>query len=148
GVSFPVWLKSGALDPKAEVYAVRLDGRAKAYPVERVLAERVVNDRLGDSALVVLGDPESGAVRAYQRGERTFVAGASPAELADDEGRRWSVGEEALVPTGEGAAPLPRVPGHLAYWFGWYSFFPQSELYTGSGPESEKGRPLPKGGSR
>lgn len=35
---------------------------------------------------------------------------------------------------------LPRVPGHLAYWFGWYSFFPQSELYTGP--------PLPPGGGR
>lgn len=140
GVSFPVWQKSGALDPKAEIYAVRLDGRAKAYPVERVLGERVVNDLLGDAPVVVLGDPESGAVRAYRRGERTFSATGSPAELTDETGRRWSVGEESLIPKGEGAAPLPRVPGHLAYWFGWYSFFPQSDLYTGP--------PLPKGGSR
>lgn len=140
GVSFPVWLKSGALDPKTEVYAVRLDDRAKAYPVERVLEERVVNDLLGDVPVVVLGDPESGAVRAYRRGERTFSPSGTPTELVDEAGRRWSVGEEALLPAGEGASALPRVPGHLAYWFGWYSFFPQSDLYSG--------RPLPKGGSR
>lgn len=144
GVSFPVWQKSGALDPKAEIYAVRLDDRAKAYPVDRVLAERAVNDQLGEVPLVILGDPESGAVRAYRRGERTFSPSASPAELVDEAGRRWTVGEEALVPSGETAAPLPRVPGHLAYWFGWYSFFPQSELYNGP----NTGPSLPPGGGR
>jgi hypothetical protein len=143
GVSFPVWLKNGALDPKTEVYAVRLEDRAKAYPVGRVLAERAVNDRLGEVPLVVLGDPESGAVRAYRRGERTFASASSPAELVDEAGRRWSVGEEALVPLEETTAPLPRVPGHLAYWFGWYSFFPQSELYNG--PNTGPSLP-PRGG--
>ena len=23
----------------------------------------------------------------------------------------------------------PRINGHLAYWFGWYAFFPQTLLY-------------------
>lgn len=145
GVSFPVWRKSGALDPKDEIYAVRLEGRAKAYPVGRVLEERVVNDRLGEVPLLVLGDPESGAVRAYRREERTFAASSSPLELVDEAGRRWTVGEEALIPSGEGAAPLPRVPGHLAYWFGWHAFFPQSELYTASKAGLP---PLPPGGAR
>ena len=35
--------------------------------------------------------------------------------------------EEALVgPDGE---RLARVPGHLAYWFGWFAFFPGAALY-------------------
>ncbi|MFP5284160.1 MAG: DUF3179 domain-containing (seleno)protein [Thermoanaerobaculia bacterium] len=138
GVSFPVWQKSKALDGKAEVYAVRLGELAKAYPVERVVRERVVNDRLGGETLVVVGDPESGAVRVYRRGERTFTAGARPGELVDEAGRRWTVGEEALFPVevesaaSTGTAPLARVPGHQAFWFGWYSFFPRTELYGAS----------------
>lgn len=139
GVSFPVWLKSGALDPKAEVYAVRLGEKAKAYPLERVLRERVVNDRVGDEPLVVVADPESGSVRIYRRGERTFSPGARPDELVDGEGRRWRVGEDALaLSTGTAGAaeaaeaPLERLPGHQAFWFGWYSFFPHSELYGAS----------------
>jgi hypothetical protein len=24
---------------------------------------------------------------------------------------------------------LPRLAGHLAYWFGWYAFFPNTLLY-------------------
>ncbi len=129
GVSFPVWLKSDALDPKEEVYAVRLGEAAKAYPVERALKERVINDALAGEPLVVVADPESGAVRIYRRGERTFAPGVNARELVDERGRRWSVEETAL--TAEGDSPLERLPGHQAFWFGWYSFFPRSELYGG-----------------
>jgi len=134
GVSFPVWLKSGALDPKAEVFAVRLGDRAKAYPVELALKEKVINDQLGGEPLAVVADRQSGAVRAYRRGARTF-APATPTELVDAGGRRWEVGEDALVARGPGPAepPLPRLPGHQAFWFAWYSFFPHAELY-GAGP--------------
>ena len=144
GVAFPVWQKSGALDPKAEVYAVRLGERAKVYPVERALKERVINDRLGDEPLVVVADPGSGAVRAYRRGGRTFAPappgspGAAAGDLVDGDGRRWTAGEESLAPSEPGpgpeATPLARLPGHQSFWFGWYSFFPQSELYGAAAP--------------
>ena len=133
GVSFPVWQKSGALDPKDEIFAVRLGTAAKAYALKAVLRERVVNDRLGEEPLVVVGDPETGAVRAYRRRGLTFRAGAGG--LVDEQGRRWTVGEEALTPPADaGEAPLERVPGHLSYWFGWYGFFPGTELYGGRKP--------------
>jgi hypothetical protein len=131
GVAFPVWLKSGALDPKAEIYAVRLGERAKAYPVERAVKERVINDSLGGEPLVVVADPESGAVRVYRRGGRAFRPGSAAGELVDDDGRRWTAGEEALAPAEPAPEipPLPRLPGHQSFWLGWYAFFPQSELY-------------------
>ncbi len=134
GVAFPVWLRSGALDPKAEIYAVRLGERAKAYPVERALRERVINDSLGGEPLVLVADPDAGAVRAYRRGGRTFRPGPSAGELVDGDGRRWTLGEEALAPAepAPGIPPLPRLPGHQSFWLGWYAFFPQAELYGGA----------------
>lgn len=136
GVSFPAGPRSQALDPREEVFAVRLGGLAKAYPVAAVLRERVINDRIGDRALVIVGDAESGAVRAYERNGWTFAAGSRPDELVDAAGVRWTVLEESLAPAGpEAFAPLPRLPGHHALWFGWYSFFPRSELYKGKKPE-------------
>ncbi|HTG36243.1 MAG TPA: DUF3179 domain-containing protein [Thermoanaerobaculia bacterium] len=138
GVAFPVWPKSGALDPKAEVYAVRLGERAKAYPVQRALAERVINDRLGEEPLVVVADPGSGAVRAYRRGGRTFAPrpGGAAGELVDGEGRRWTAGEETLAPAAPDpeAPALERLPGHVSFWLGWYAFFPHSELYGAAVP--------------
>jgi hypothetical protein len=131
GVRFPVWLKSKALDDRAEIYAVRLKGQAKAYPIARVLKERVVNDRIGEQNLVVVADPGSGAVRAFARGDQIFSAGPTATELRDAAGRHWQIDEEALTPLEPegGATALPRLPGHQAFWFGWYSFFPETDLY-------------------
>ncbi|HEX6198891.1 MAG TPA: DUF3179 domain-containing protein [Thermoanaerobaculia bacterium] len=129
GVSFPVWRKSARLDPKAEVYALRVGGAAKAYPLEAVLAEGVVHDRVGDAHLVLLADPESGAVRAYRRGGHSFRR-AEDGGLVDEEGRPWRLTETALEPPeGAGLEPLPRLPGHVTFWFGWFGFFPDTEVY-------------------
>lgn len=132
GVSFPVWLKSAVLPDKEEVYGLRLGGKAKAWPVARVVHDRIILDRLGDVDLVLVGDAESGAVRAYRRESKVFQTGAAPGELRDETGRVWTITEEGLVPGGEGAVPLPRVPGVVAFWFGWYGFYPQTEVYRPS----------------
>lgn len=137
GVSFPVWAKSRLLPEKEEVYALRAGDRAKAWPVQKVVQERVINDRLGDLELVLTGSPE-GSVRSYRRDGRTFRAGSAPGELQDQDGQVWKLTEEALVR--EGAAPLPRVPGHVALWFAWFGFFPQTELYGAVSGDSSYGR--------
>ncbi|HEX3553364.1 MAG TPA: DUF3179 domain-containing protein [Thermoanaerobaculia bacterium] len=135
GVVFPTGPagpRSAVLPPRTEVYAVRLDGRVKAYPLARALAARVIDDRVGGEPVVVVADPGSGAVRAYRRGERTFRRGPRADELVDGEGRRWTAGEDALLPQAAGPtlAPLPRLPGHPSFWSGWYAFFPDTELYA------------------
>jgi hypothetical protein len=130
GVAFPVWQKSARLPAKEEVYALRIGSTAKVYPIARVLRERIVNDRIGETAVVLIGDPESGAVRAYQREGRTFRAGGTPGELRDEAGGPWKLTEEGLVQGGEGGGePLARIPGVVAFWFGWYGFYPQTEVW-------------------
>lgn len=133
GVSFPVWQKSAKLPAKEEIYALRIGTTAKAYPIARVVRERIVNDRIGETAVVLVGDPESGAVRAYRREGLSFRVGEAPGEIRDETGRSWKVTEERLVPGGEGAEPLPRLPGVVAFWFGWYGFYPQTEVWAPGG---------------
>lgn len=129
GVSFPVWQKSGRLDPKTEIYALRVGGVAKAYPLDRLAAEAVVHDTVGGVELVLLADPESGAVRAYRAGGHRFSRDSGGA-LIDGEDRPWVLTEEALrPPAGAGLEPVPRVPGHVSFWFGWFGFFPDTEVY-------------------
>ncbi len=131
GVSFPVWQKSKALPPKEEIYGLRIGAAAKAWPIDQLARERIVHDRLGDSDLVLL--MEGDAVRVYRRDGRTFRAGVQPRELLDEAGRVWAITEEALVPRGaeEGSpSPLPRVPGAVAFWFGWFGFHPGTEVWV------------------
>lgn len=135
GVSFPVWQKSRVLDAKTEIYALAEGSVAKAYPLDRLVAQGVVNDQLGDRAIVLVADAGSSAVRAYERGARSFSAGTEAGTVVDAEGGVWEVEEDALVLAGSAAEPLPRVPGHVAYWFGWYGFYPHTEVW-GSGGEA------------
>ena len=223
GTMFPVWRQSRALPRKARIYAIQIEGRAKAYPLDALnRAGGVVNDTLGSRPLVIQyrdavgrmplppkllaalqrggekmtlandltleaaravlkAQPELineltaeillamptearltllnertsderqgslatrgmftpdlrnevaqrgliGETRAYERGTHTFTNSKSKDELLDERGRVWRVTEEALVaPDGE---RLTRLGGHLAYWFGWFSFYPQTEIYA------------------
>jgi hypothetical protein len=45
----------------------------------------------------------------------------------DENGTIWQITPEALV--SENGDTLNRLGGHLAYWFGWYAFFPQTQVY-------------------
>jgi len=138
---FPVWKRDDRLERKAWIYALRHGAAAKAYPLDILVKERVVNDAVGATAVVLVADPENGSVRAYRRNGRSFAEGSSPAELVEPSTRAlWKIEEEALVPLESFAAPLERYPGHRAYWFGWYAFFPDTSLYEGCAAVSAGGR--------
>lgn len=130
---FPVWKKSPALPAKSWIYALRAGGRARAYPLEVLMRERVVNDRIGTLPIVLIADPESGAVRAYESEGRRFAEGPHGDVVEPATGERWTVGEEGLRRS-VGEPALARLTGHRAYWFGWYGFFPETEVYEGCGP--------------
>jgi hypothetical protein len=142
---FPVWQRNSLLETKDRIYAVQIGGIPKAYPVKILSEKEVINDTIGDTSIVLVatrGDitidgvnqrvgevtyNAGGEVRAYERGDYTFSPGSDPDTVFDSQGRPWSITEEALFgPDGDLA---PRINGHLAYWFGWYSFFPQTLIY-------------------
>jgi hypothetical protein len=142
---FPVWQRSSLLETKDRIYALRIDGVPKAYPLALLGQEVVVNDVLANTPVVLvaprgavevtgfdrrLGEVSydaGGEVRAYERGAHTFSPSPDLGTVLDETGRSWQVTEDALLgPEGERA---PRLGGHLAYWFGWYSFFPQTLVY-------------------
>ncbi len=117
--------------PKTKVFALLLSGAAKAYPLADLPKPGAISDQLG-GVPVVLAIDETGAVRAYRREDRTFGPVLRPALgasfLADQDGRAWKVAEDAL--TGPEGRRLERLAGHEAYWFGWSSFYPTTEVWS------------------
>lgn len=129
GVRFPVWRQSARLPREEEILGLQLDGSAKAYPVAAAIAAGVINDRLGGIAVVVVAESASGGLRVYRRGERSFQQDGS-GRLVDERGEVWSAAEAELVPPpASGERPLPRLPAQRALWFGWFGFFPATEVW-------------------
>jgi hypothetical protein len=126
---FPVWRRSEVLPTKSWVFTQLIDDRPKAYPLSVLKDELVVNDTHSGQNLVVIHEDGGHGAVAYERGEHTFTL-ASPETttiLIDEDGNQWQRTENALISnTGE---ELSRLPGHMAYWFGWFSFYPRTEVY-------------------
>ena len=127
---FPVSPRDRRLSPKTYVFALQLKGQPKAYPLEVLGKARVVNDTLAGVNLTILADAATRTASAYERRNYSFVPGSTLASVVEQgSGEVWQVQEEHLANprTGE---HLPRLGGHVSYWFGWYAFYPHTEVYA------------------
>jgi hypothetical protein len=124
---FPVPRLDDRLAAKEEVFTLVINGAPKAYALRKLRSQRVLNDELGGVAIVLITDNQTGATRAYERGQFTFQfhKGARN-KLRSNDGSLWTMGETALQIDRQ---VLPRLPGHQAYWFGWTSFYPNTALH-------------------
>jgi hypothetical protein len=125
---FPVWRRSALLPTKSWVFTQLIEGQPKAYPLSVLKEELVVNDSLAGQNLVVIHEAGGHGACAYERADHTFsAAGDDATTLLDEASQSWQVTENAL--TNEQGDSLARLPGHMAYWFGWFSFYPRTEVY-------------------
>ncbi len=123
---FPVDVDQSQLSQKDYVFGVRQFGGAKAWPISAFVDTPVINDELLDRPLVLIGNAATRTARAYERGDLSFKGDAGGVTSKD--GTRWQITEDALIaPDGRN---LPRVAGHIAYWFAWDGYLgATSELY-------------------
>ncbi len=126
---FPVWKRSSApLKQKDWIWVLDVDGVKKAYPMRELVKSPVLNDSVKQTSVVIVTDPGSEAVRAYASRGRQFRQGVTGTLVDTRSGEKFMVDEDALT-TSDGAIQLRRLPGHAAYWFGWYAFYPGAEVY-------------------
>ncbi|MEM7236531.1 MAG: DUF3179 domain-containing protein [Pseudomonadota bacterium] len=126
---FPTNVDQTRLRQKDYVFGVRRFGGAKAWALDAFTGGRVLNDELAGTPLVLIGNADGRTVRAYERGPERFAAGSTPSILISD-GKTWTITEEMLE--GPEGARLPRVAGHIAYWFAWDGYLgARSEFFGG-----------------
>jgi Protein of unknown function (DUF3179) len=112
---FPALADQGRQRQKDYVFGIQQFGAAKAWPLDAFARRPVINDAVGDVAVVVIGDADTRSARAYERGALQFSR--REAALISDDSTVWVISEEALLaPDGR---RLPRVAGHVSYWFAW-----------------------------
>lgn len=135
---FPVVVRDRRLDPKDRIFALRAGDTRMAWALSLFEGGAVLHDRVGDLDLVLVGEAATETVRAYETGGRRFTpAPDDEGVLVDESGARWRITEAALAPAVEAAGadpaappppPLPRLPGHIAYWFAWASYIEDRPL--------------------
>lgn len=115
---FPALVDQSEHRQKDYVFAVRQFGAARAWPLGAFSRKPVINDAIGQTPLVLIGNAKERSVRAYERKSHQFRATSEG--LQDGSGRLWTVTEEALI--GPDGTRLPRVAGHISYWFAWDNY--------------------------
>ena len=133
---FPVFQRSELLPTKSQVLGLTLNGQARAYPLELLSRQLVINDILGGQKLVVVAAGQGIGARAYHSGLNRFSLAAGGREgkhniLIDQDSRSWRIEEEALVLDGDPDERLARLPSRTSYWFGWFAFNPATQVYDG-----------------
>ncbi|MGI9421314.1 MAG: DUF3179 domain-containing protein [Geminicoccaceae bacterium] len=116
---FPALVEDERLEAKDYVYAIRVDGLAKAWPLSDFQGGDIVNDRIGDLRVVLIGDADTRTVRAYLREDVVIKATDDPSMILAG-ALPMKVTEEGLI--AEDGRIMGRLPGHIAYWFAWQGF--------------------------
>jgi len=115
---------------------VRLDGEAKAYPLEAMGERAVINDQVGGVDIVVVWDRDRYLAIPYAR----EVEGQSlsfevepdvgfPLSLRDLEtGTLWDVNGVGVEGPLAGER-LTQVPAHNSMWFAWVTFWQNTDVW-------------------
>ncbi|MCW9034535.1 MAG: DUF3179 domain-containing protein [Rhodospirillales bacterium] len=125
---FPALITNKRLNPKDYVFALRAtvgekaNSNEKAWPLSLFKGGAVINDKVGDLDVVLIGEAKTRTVRAYKAKGHEFKAGVTADQIKDEKEHIWTIEEDALI--GENSKRLERLPGHVAYWFAWQGFKP------------------------
>jgi hypothetical protein len=128
-------LRDQRLPGKERIIGIRSTDGATAFVEKDVRLARLVETQVGSLPVVLVTPGENRPVLAFERrvaGRLLSFRAASddPMTIVDGEtGSRWSLA------TGEaGSGPLQgntlrRAPANPAFWFGWQSYFPGTEVW-------------------
>ena len=128
------------LGRKELVLGIDVDGATKAYAFNALAAQLVVNDSVGGEDVLVYFDNFTDTGLAFDRRvagrSLTFRLDGDPAGvntvLIDEEtGSKWQAFTGRAFEGELQGETMGRMLSHLAFWFAWKDWNPDTELYPG-----------------
>lgn len=122
------------------VVGVTAFSASRAYPVSRILAEKLIQDRLGGQPVLLVVGPDDKSIRIFQArlhpGEpapdyyrKTNALGdVSGALFMDSIGSEWSFAGCVVSGKSKGSCLTP-IPGTKDYWFDWRNYHPGTTIF-------------------
>jgi Protein of unknown function (DUF3179) len=125
------------LSPRDTIVGIETGGEVKAYPVSALRNTRVVNDRVGGSAVLIVHQPSSDTTTAFlaQANGKTLKFRAADPEadkLVDLEtNSEWTAYGVCVAGQLKGTR-LKALILEPEFWFAWSEFHPKTQLYQPS----------------
>ena len=121
------------------MFGINAFGAARAFPYDRVIKERLVEDRVGSEPVLLVVGPDDLSVRAFRarfpgasatpQFYRAAQVNGSPALMMDaDTGSSWNFEGCAVDGKAKGTC-LNRVEVIKDYWFDWRNYNPNTTVY-------------------
>lgn len=129
-IFFPIEHRDDRLGPKQLVIGLEQDGNYKAYALDDLERQEVVNDSIGEREIVLVTEHPF-MVRTFDRAVDGQVLEFKIVneELQDIQtSSEWNLEGKAISGpmTGE---QLERIPVDPSFWFSWAAFHPETSLY-------------------
>ena len=125
----------GSLPPRTLVVGIALNGKAKAYPFDRLLKQNPVLDDVGGVPIAIVVGEDGKSVRAFAREldgrklELFMKPAGSTRNLVDAEtASEWDFTGTALSGALKGRQ-LKKIPALNDYWFDWKAYNPKTTIY-------------------
>lgn len=113
------------IEARAIMLGVEIAGESRAYPLERVLQQKLVQDRLGGKPLLLVVGPDGKSVRAFLRdGDADFYAKGDGLFLDATAGEEWNF--KGCAASGSCLKPVSVIKD---YWFDWHLYHPRTTVY-------------------
>ncbi len=116
---------------------IRAFGASRAFPYEKVLSQKLVEDHVGPEPVLLVTGPDNQSVRVFRQRLRGIaetpdfyrMAGQSGALLMDSAtGSQWNFQGCAVAGKLRGTC-LERVDVIKDYWFDWRNYNPRTTVY-------------------
>jgi hypothetical protein len=127
--------KSG-IRPHQLMIGVTVDGQGKAYPIEAILAAKLIQDRVEGLPVVLVVGPDGASIRAFNAAREdgntlTFAGGEGETVMRDVQtGSAWNFQGCAVDGKLIGRC-LKQIDAHKDYWFDWMNHHPGSPVFKG-----------------
>jgi hypothetical protein len=126
--------KSG-IGPHRLMLGVTVAGQNKAYPIDAIMAARVIQDQVGGSPVLIVVGPDAASIRVFEgkvegdATQLTFVKGAGDKLMSDAEtGSTWNF-QGCAVDGKLAGRCLKEIDAHKDYWFDWMNHHPESAVF-------------------
>jgi len=130
----PVSFPGQGLKDRDVILGVEIGGQARAFPLDRVLTQSPVEDKIAGIPIVLVTGKDGASVRAFRLqgngSETELFRDSQSAEwrLIDSQGNAWNFEGCAIAGPATGQC-LEKISFLKDFWFDWKNYHPQTTVY-------------------